>query len=381
MMITTRNGDALSQVNGTMLIKHLCRLFSLQIKLTSMWMWALTCNSIKSGSVFGSGLEKRQCSLQVCLRGDGEQPRMAIIFRSKGRLTPEEKAAWSPEVDVYFQKNAWADTAVSVEWEERTLSKATKDEKRFVLFCDNLKFKQAIAKQRGVVWYGLANATDCWQPADAGPAQIVKVLTGKAQQLWLEDDENSELRFGHERGFSAKDRRILITHWVGQAWKEFCGEKYNSFRLKSWQKTRCLMTADGSEDDLVKPEGLDGYEIPPPALFEPDVNLPASNTLEGQEEQEPDCGDVTAEDEPQDNAPPPADINDEELLEDLEEDRVFDHEYVGRQIKGLYEDGWALGKISYYNLKFGMFKVDFESDSDFIGLEDIDGIELILLDP
>ena len=65
----------------------------------------------------------------------------------------------------------------------------------------------------------------------------------------------------------------------------------------------------------------------------------------------------------------------------MEEDRVFDHEYVGRQIKGLYEDGWAIGKISYYNLKLGRFKVDFENDSDFIGLEDLDGIELILLDP
>ena len=49
------------------------------------------------------------------------------------------------------------------------------------------------------------------------------------------------------------------------------------------------------------------------------------------------------------------------------------------QIRGLYEDGWAVGRISYYNLKLGMFKVDYENDSDFIGLKEMDGIEINLL--
>ena len=176
----------------------------------------------------------------------------------------EEKEAWCKDVDVYWQQKAWADTTVSVNWAETTLSQLTKDEDRFVLFCDNLtaqqsvEFKETIAKQGGVVWFGLPNATDLWQVVDAGPGQLVKVLIGQAQRQWLEDDANSELWYGHERGLTAKDRRVLITHWAGEAWNKFVSEEYDSFRLKAWQKTGCLMTADGTDDDLVKPEGLEG---------------------------------------------------------------------------------------------------------------------------
>ena len=49
----------------------------------------------------GSGLDKRQCSLQVAFRYKGEQPRLAVIFRGKGkRITQEEKLAWHPDIDV-----------------------------------------------------------------------------------------------------------------------------------------------------------------------------------------------------------------------------------------------------------------------------------------
>ena len=68
----------------------------------------------------GSGLEKRQCTLQVCVRATGKQPKLAIIFRRKGkRISDDEKAAWHEDVDVYFQANAWADTDFSVEWPKR----------------------------------------------------------------------------------------------------------------------------------------------------------------------------------------------------------------------------------------------------------------------
>ena len=61
-----------------------------------------------------SGLEKPQCMLQVCTRVDGKQPRIAIIFRGKGkRVRPDEEAAWHPDVDVLWQENAWADWANS----------------------------------------------------------------------------------------------------------------------------------------------------------------------------------------------------------------------------------------------------------------------------
>ena len=53
----------------------------------------------------GSGLDKRQCSLQVMFRPEGKQPRLAIIFRGKGkRISFDEKLARYLEVDVFSKK-------------------------------------------------------------------------------------------------------------------------------------------------------------------------------------------------------------------------------------------------------------------------------------
>ena len=40
-----------------------------------------------------------------------------------------------------------------------------------------------------------------------------------------------------------------------------------------WQKTGCLTTADRSEDQLIKPEGLKNYVVPPPAYLPPSACL------------------------------------------------------------------------------------------------------------
>ena len=57
------------------------------------------------------GFEKRQCTLQICVRAAGQQLRIAIIFRGKGlRISAAEKASWHASVDVYFLDKAWADT-------------------------------------------------------------------------------------------------------------------------------------------------------------------------------------------------------------------------------------------------------------------------------
>ena len=77
-------------------------------------------------------------------------------------------------MDVYFQDNAWADTEFSLNWLKRTLSPIVENESRYVLFCDNLTaqlsdpFKNSVSSTSGIVWYGLPNTTDLWQPVDAG---------------------------------------------------------------------------------------------------------------------------------------------------------------------------------------------------------------------
>ena len=79
------------------------------------------------------------------------------------------------------------------------------------------EFKECFSQLNGVVWYGLPNATDLWQLDDAGYAQIVKTFICQAQRRWLHDDENAEKWYGHDSSFTSKEKRILITHRIGEA--------------------------------------------------------------------------------------------------------------------------------------------------------------------
>lgn len=123
-----------------------------------------------------------------------------------------------------------------------------------------------------LVW--VPNVTDLWPLVDAGYAQILKTLICQAQRRWLDDDNNTEKWYGHDSSFTSKERRILITHWIGEAYEKLTSAEYDHLGLRVWQKTGCLITADGSDDQLIKPEGLKNYEVSPPAYFPPTACLP-----------------------------------------------------------------------------------------------------------
>ena len=104
---------------------------------------------------------------------------------------------------------------------------------------------------------------------DALIAQTLKVLTGHNYQKWLDEGDNADIWFGHQKGLTAMERRILITQWVVNAWQELCSSKYDHLRKRSWEKTGSLITADGSEDAKITPEGLADYKVPPPLSYLP----------------------------------------------------------------------------------------------------------------
>ena len=289
---------------------------------------------------------------------------------------------WNPDVDVYFQEKATLDAPTAVDWFKNTFSKTldrgsgSAGARRFVLFCGNSaatqthEFLGLLRERGGLAWRGFEDvAASLWQPVEAGPAQLLKVLIGQAQRTWLETPENAQLWHGETKGFTAKDRRVLITHWAAQAWRKFLTEEYAQFMLTAWQKTGCLMTVDGSEDTFVSPEELGAdYAPPPPPTYEPYLLEPGvQEAIYEKSPRPPVCG-VPAEFYTED--PPRV---------DEVGDRDFDHELVGRQLKIWYEDGWITGKISYYNRAFGMMKVDFAEDSDYVAPHDIDGIEVVLI--
>ena len=116
----------------------------------------------------GSGLEKRQCTLQICFSPEDNTCRVYIIFRGTkdGKyISQAEKNLYHPAVDILWQKNAWADGEVSLKWINTTLKNAVQDsEDEFLLLCDNLscqttdEFKKSVRDINGLVWYLLKGA-------------------------------------------------------------------------------------------------------------------------------------------------------------------------------------------------------------------------------
>ena len=343
----------------------------------------------------GAGLEKRQCSLQVCFSPVTNSCRIAIVFRGTGkRISADEKASYHPSVDVYWQPCAWVDREVAQQWVKKTFKAATEGKEEVLLFCDNLDaqtyegFRDELKKVNSRVCYGPKNLTNCWQPVDAGYGKLLKTLSLHEQQLWLEKDENIERWVGNaeRETFTAKERRILITHWVGEAHLKLQEPKYDRFRRLCFEKTGCLITADGSDDALIKPEGLPDFVVTPPlptipatdpfaAVIPEPEPIPVDDYL-GEEEEGNfiEIGDAGEE-----AAPTPAD---DSLPVDDVSQRDLNHNLVNRELEVFYPDegGWFVGKITWYNIHLGKFRVLFDDGSDdYIQPEDINDLDVKLL--
>ena len=91
--------------------------------------------------------------------------------------------------------------------------------------------KTAVFSANGLLWSGLLDATDLRQPVDAGYASCLKSLSAIEHRKLLDIENNAERWFGTEEPYTAKERRILITRWTGEAWKALKSEKYDRIRL------------------------------------------------------------------------------------------------------------------------------------------------------
>jgi hypothetical protein len=95
------------------------------------------------------------------------------------------------------------------------LKKSVKDLNRFLLYCNQLEGQPK---------------TDLWQPVDCGDGKLFKDLVTQLYYHWLDSDENLDRWCGNAgRGrLSAKQRRVLITQWVGKAQEAIMDSKYEN---------------------------------------------------------------------------------------------------------------------------------------------------------
>ena len=182
------------------------------------------------------------------------QPRLAIIFRGQGkRISAAERAAWDPRVDVYFQKNAWADRAFCLNWTRRTWRAHVEQhhtaappppdetgtppphvasfEETLHLF-GNLDGQTHEAHTTALKvetnsrpYFYPFGETDNLAPPDAGYGKDAKFETGVELGKWLDDAGNLEKWESNK--LTASDRRILMAVWAASA-KERVDKKYYS---------------------------------------------------------------------------------------------------------------------------------------------------------
>ena len=213
-----------------------------------------------------SGLDKRQATLQHSIRAEGDQGpvvrslvsanrwlrgiktnrfpwyltlvsanhassnpgqnvKPALVFRGKGNVSSVEKDIYDERVDVFFQQNAWMDEEAGMQWCSKTLFPGVgNSEQDKVIFGDNVRFQQSKEfheayrnEINATVYMLLENHTDKIQPINAGCGRMMKVKIAAAIDRWLETEDNFDK--WHDK-LSAKDRRILMTQWTGEAWSE-----------------------------------------------------------------------------------------------------------------------------------------------------------------
>ena len=97
------------------------------------------------------------------------------------------------------------------------------------------------------------NETDQVQPVDRGLGRHVKMYLGQLMDEWLDDDNN--LTKWEDNALTASDRRILLGTWY---YKAVNRALVGDAKFKYFQHAGCLMTADGTDDDLIKLEGPKG---------------------------------------------------------------------------------------------------------------------------
>lgn len=238
----------------------------------------------------GSGLEKRQFTLQACIRARGKQMPPTLIFRGSpktkrtvatGNKKRKRKALtnkWVTEAKKYgkhctvlWQKCAWADTDVCCEWGKQFQKFCQVTEganSKHLLFTDRLTsqtldpFYDSLGKNVHCM-HGPAKCTCDWQPVDRGIGQVYHARLALKYDDWMEKEGDA-----HEGTISVSQRRILMTQWVSEVYLELeaerraleeAGKWKETVFYKAFERTGCLVGRTGKDDKDIRPLNYDKF--------------------------------------------------------------------------------------------------------------------------
>jgi hypothetical protein len=223
-----------------------------------------------------SGWEKRQATLMVYISADGiARCKPLIIFHgSEGKKTKpirDEMLKYDQGVKVVWNKEAWANEKVMIQWLRDQWAYATDkpsltvDRKRHRLLTLDVftgqktdEVKKVFKELNCTTSFIPPGCTGFVQPLDVA---INKPLKNRIKELseihydnYMEEWENHKYTVG--------ERRILVTHWVGQAWREFHKDKKSKeLIVKTFEKLGLSLAVDGSQDEKLHVKDMPDIQV------------------------------------------------------------------------------------------------------------------------
>jgi len=345
----------------------------------------------------GSADSHRECTLQVCIRGWKDpslprcgQPKLVICFKGKGkRIAASEIGEYNENCLVQWDPKAWYNERMCMEWATLAACEVIlKAEGAHLVLADNLHgqtteaFKKHLLKHSNATLHNLlAGCTDEIQVVDDGFGALIKFYAQEVSDEWLMVDKNWEE--WTKTSLSASRRRVLLTHWYGEGYCRAC-DKYDF--EKHFINVGSGLTADGSDDDKIKLQGLaefsfvdadaDRDPVSGEFLHEERVSLEEEAAAESDDEVE----DLSEDSEPSDGE----DSNGADSTDDEEEPGVYvpesDYEVVkkyrfktAKEMMNIhfaykFTSGWERGRVVGIEKKkdspdFGLFIVKFVTES------------------
>ena len=212
-----------------------------------------------------SGLDKRQCMVQLTIFADGEaRVPPLLIFRGKGlRLAQAEKSKYDRRVRVQFQENAWCDEDQMLNWVKHIWNCPFSPDanKPKLLIADVHRAQKtanvlnALKACNTTVVLVPPCCTSLVQPLDVSVNAKFKQTIDRQQTEHMQ--ENLELYVNNS--LSASQRRVLITGWVGAAWADLCQQK--DMIKRAFRKCGISVPIDGSRDEEISIKGLCNYIV------------------------------------------------------------------------------------------------------------------------
>jgi transposase-like protein len=212
-----------------------------------------------------SGLEKRQCTVQLTVFADGDCLKPLLIFRGKGlRITAKEKKEHDSRVVVRFQENAWCDKEVMKFWINSMWKRPFQEaQHRAKLLVADMHRAQTTDEVKELLEKSCHTSIALVPPGTTGLVQPLDVAINAEFKAIVDRLQNehmhANLNLYIENKMTASQRRVLITKWVGQAWDEVSAKK--DMIKRAFEKCGISVPIDGSRDSCINIEGLSDYKV------------------------------------------------------------------------------------------------------------------------